>query len=166
MQIPKRRAGNLPHIVKDFNITEDRYNQLKIELERLKKVVHPKAVAEVKRLAELGDFSENAEYQIAKGKLRGLNNRMMEMEDENDHAVIIKPQSNTNSVQLGSTVTVAINGIKKEFTILGASQTDPNSGVISHSSPIGTALLGSKVGDEVEIPLARKTVIYKILKID
>ena len=166
MQIPKRRAGNLPHIVKDFNITEEKYNELKQDLERLKKVVHPRLAEEVKRLAELGDFSENAEYQIAKGKLRGLNNRMMEMEDEINHAVIINPAKDTDSVQLGSTVTVDIAGTTKLFQILGASETDPGAGVISHKSPIGAALLGCKVGDEVEIPLAKKTVIYKILKID
>ena len=82
------------------------------------------------------------------------------------HANIIKTNLNTDKVRLGHKVTAEINGQEKTFQILGSSETNPGSGIISQNSPIGDALLGERVGEIVEIKLANgKTVTYKIIKI-
>lgn len=146
-------------------ITEMKFVELKKKLEKLQHV-RPHAAAEVARLAELGDFSENVEYQLAKGRLRGINNNILKLEHELNRAVIITPKKQTNTIQIGHTVTVEIGGTQKTYQILGSSETNPGRGIISHHSPIGDALMGKKVGDIVEIKLANKKVEYKILNVE
>ncbi len=164
MQTPKRKQGKYAHLKPDTNITEAKYNELKQGLERMKKK-RPLAAAEVKRLAEMGDFSENAEYQIAKGRLRGLNQRILDTEDHLKRANIIKTPDNTDTVQLGHRVVVEINGKQKEYLILGSSETNPLENIISHNSPIGSALMGRGAGDKVKVRLKNKEVEYRIIKI-
>ncbi len=164
MQTPKRKLGKYAHLKPDANITEAKYNELKRMLERMKKR-QPRAAAEVKLLAEMGDFSENAEYQIAKGRLRGLNQRILDIEDHLKRANIIKTPDNADIVRLGHKVTVEINGKQKEYLILGSSETNPLKNIISNNSPIGSALMGRKAGDRVKVRLKNKEVEYKIIKI-
>lgn len=164
MQTPQRKPGKYSHFKPDPHLTEAKYNELKNKLERLKKYSQPRAIEEVKRLAEMGDFSENAAYQIAKGRLRGINQGILDITDHLKRAIIIAPHS-SDTVQIGSIVTVEVNGKQKEYQILGSSETDPTRGVISHNSPIGSALIGCRVGDVERIKLNDKIVEYKIIKI-
>jgi transcription elongation factor GreA len=164
MRVPIRKPGKYTHAKPDPNITEEKYREMKALLEKLK-IRQPFLIAEVKRLALDGDFSENAAYQIAKGKLRGLNQRMLEIEDHLKRAIIIKPPLNKDYVRLGHRVTVEASGKTKEFLILGSSETNPESGVISNNSPLGNALIGRKPGEKVKVKLASKEVEYKIIKI-
>ncbi|MFH0814829.1 MAG: hypothetical protein V1902_01950, partial [Candidatus Falkowbacteria bacterium] len=79
MRVPTRRAEkNIKNTFDPF-ITQTKFDELKIKLEKLKKS-QPTAISEVQRLAEMGDFSENAAYQMAKGRLRGINQRILELE--------------------------------------------------------------------------------------
>lgn len=145
-------------------MTEGKLNELKAKLAKVK-AAQPQAAAEVARLAELGDFSENAEYQMAKGKLRGMLSTVARLENQINQAEIITLKDN-DTVQLGSTVTVEVNGEQKTLQVLGSSETKPEKGIISHNSPIGAALLGSRVGETVTIQLAKKEVTYRIVAIN
>lgn len=165
MQLPVRKPGKYTHLKPDQYLTEAKFNELKNKLERLK-FNRPRAAEEVKRLAAMGDFSENAAYQIAKGRLRGMNQKILEIEDHLKRAVIIKPDKNSGLVQLGSSVTVATAGREKTYLILGSSETDPSRGIISSRSPIGAALLGKKIHDQIKIKLADKEIEYRIIKIE
>lgn len=165
MQTPFRKPGKYTHLKPDQHLTEAKYNELKNKLNRLK-FNRPSAAGEVKRLAEFGDFSENAEYQIAKGRLRGINQGILEIEDHLRRAVIIKPNRNNGTVQLGSSVTVLAAGQGKTYLILGSSETNPGRGIISSRSPIGAGLIGKKIGNQIKIKLADKEVEYKIIKIE
>lgn len=149
----------------DYHLTEERYKEIEKKLERLKKS-RPEAAAEVSRLAELGDFSENVEYQLAKGKLRGINSGILSLEHQLNQAEIITPQKQLDRVELGHTVTVLVDGKTKKYRILGSSETSPGRGVISHNSPLGAALVGREAGESVMVRLADKEVEYKILKIE
>lgn len=160
MQVPKRKSEEGKVRQRDNHITQIKYDKIKAELKQLKKRV-PIQASEVQRLAEMGDFSENAAYQMAKGKLRGMNRRVLELDDQLKYAIIIK-SSDDGTVQLGSQVTVEMNGIIKEFTILGSSEIDVTKGVISHNSPIGTALVGAKIDDEVVVKLPDREFKCKI----
>lgn len=165
MQLPIRKPGQYTHLKPDQHLTEVKYNELKNKLDRLK-FNRPRLAEEVKKYASDGDFSENAAYQIAKGRLRGMNQGILEIEDHLKRAIIIKPNKNSSLVQLGSSVTVDVAGKQKTFLILGSSETNPSKGVISHNSPIGSALMGRKLGDQIKIKLADKEVDYKIIKIE
>jgi transcription elongation factor GreA len=165
MQLPWRKPGKYTNLKPDQHLTEAKYNELKNKLERLR-FNRPRLAEEVKKYASDGDFSENAAYQIAKGRLRGVNQRILELEDHIKRAVIIKPSKNSNTVQLGSSVTVEGDGREKTYLILGSSETDPTKGIISRNSPIGAALIGRRLGDRIKIKLADREIEYKIIKIE
>lgn len=166
MRTPIRKPGKYTHLKPDPNITEEKFNELKEKMERLKKFSRPNATVEVRRLAEMGDFSENAAYQIAKGRLRGINQRILDIEDHLKRAVIIKPSKYINAIQLGCKATIEANGKLKTYLILGSAETDPLAGIISHNSPLGSALMGHKVGDIVKVRLNNKEVEYKVVGIE
>lgn len=163
MQVPKRKPGQFAHLKQDHNITEEKFNELKKELEYLQRIA-PSSAEEVARLAQMGDFSENAAYQMAKGRLRGINQRILELEDQIKHAVIIKPTKDAQTVQIGHKVTIESNGKEKTYLILGSAETDPLKGIISQNSPLGSALLGRKLGETIKIP--PKGMEWKITKIE
>ncbi|MBI2459774.1 MAG: GreA/GreB family elongation factor [Parcubacteria group bacterium] len=165
MQLPIRKPGKYTHLKPDQHLTQAKFNELKNKLDQLK-FNRPRAAEEVKRLAEMGDFSENAAYQIAKGRLRGLNQKILEIADQLKRAVIIKPVKNSRLVQLGSSVTVITAGREKTYLILGSAETDPKRGIISSHSPIGSALIGKKINDQIKIKLADQEVEYKIVRIE
>lgn len=165
MQVPIRKPGKYTHLKPDPNLTVARFNEMQSKLERLKKISRPQAAAEVKRLAEMGDFSENAAYSMAKGRLRGINQRILDIEEHLKRAIIIQPLGPTGAVQLGSNVTIGINGKQKHYQILGSSETDPTTGIISHNSPIGAALMGKKIGDIVKVKSINNVTEYKIINI-
>ncbi len=163
MQVPIRKGGKYSSQKVDYNITQVKFDELKKELNKLKDA-HPNAAVELRRLAEMGDLSENAAYTIAKGKLRRINGRILEIENILKNAVIIVPTKN-NSVQLGSVVTLEFNNKQITYTILGSSETNPSLGIISNQSPIGQALMNKKIGEMVQVQTANQTIQYKIISI-
>lgn len=164
MRTPQRKIGKYAHLRPDHHITEKKYNKLQSEYNKLKNYIRHPLIKEVKRLALMGDFSENAAYQIAKGRLRGVNQRMIDIENLLKRSTIIQTKNN-NTVQLGSQVTIEINKKQKQFQILGSTETNPSQGIISHNSPIGEALMNKKVGDEIIVKTKNKEVNYKIIGI-
>ncbi|MFA5188740.1 MAG: GreA/GreB family elongation factor [Patescibacteria group bacterium] len=165
MQISKRKSENNSQGNYDPHITSQKAEEMRKELERLIKIARPAASNEVAEHAKLGDFSENAAYQMAKGKLRSINNRILILQDKLNNAIIIDCAPG-ECVQLGSQVTIEVNGAQKNFQILGSQETNPQKGIISHLSPIGAALLGHKLNDEVEIEINGQNLKYKIIKIE
>ena len=166
MRVPIRKAGKYTQLKLDHHITGAKLKELKNTVDRLKKVSLPPAAQEVQRLAAMGDFSENAAYQMAKGRLRSINQRILELEDQVNHAVIIQRPKATETIQIGHSVTVEINSKKKTYLILGSAEADPRAGIISQSSPIGSALIGHKVGDRVTMQQAGKEITCRILTIE
>ncbi|MEK7631313.1 MAG: GreA/GreB family elongation factor [Patescibacteria group bacterium] len=164
MRIPTRKPGKYTDQTRDPHMTQAKFDELKSQLARMLKA-RPAQTAEVKHLAEMGDFSENAAYQIAKGRLRGLNQRIMEIEDHLKYAKIITPEK-SSTVQLGSTVTIEQAGKQQTFTILGPTETNPAKGIISHKSPMGAALMGKRVGDVLRLTLGATEKTIRILSVD
>lgn len=164
MQLPYRKPGKYSQATPDYMLSSAKLFDLGRKLDTMKKR-RPGAAAEVARLAELGDFSENVEYQLAKGKLRGLNQRILEIEHQVNRAVVIAPPR-TNRISIGHTVTIT-NGISEStYQILGSSETNPAKGIISHTSPLGAALLGHAVGEKVCVAGRGAPVEYTILKVE
>jgi transcription elongation factor GreA len=165
MQAPIRKYDKYPVAKSDPHITPEKFRELEIKLKKLKEVSRPREAEEVKRLALMGDFSENAGYQLAKGRLRGINQRILDIEDLLSRAEIIAPPPDNDRVGLGSFVTITSAGKTKTYQILGSAETNPLTGIISHNSPLGAALIGKKVGDSVTVQLTDQSKEYKIIKI-
>ncbi len=166
MRVPIRKGDKRLGQKPDPYLTEEKFIALKNKLDKLKNFSRPKEAAEVRRLAEMGDFSENAGYQLAKGRLRGINQRIIDLENHLKVAVIIKTDPNLKTIQIGSRVTLERDGQKKVYTILGSSETDPTNNVISYSSPLGVALIGRVLGDKINVILANREVEYIIKQIE
>ena len=149
---------------KAFRLTKEGVDTLKTELDGLtaKRV----AIAEaIKSSRELGDLSENAEYQSARAEQERNEARISEIENILQNVEIIKKPRGGSKVQLGSRVKLKAGGKTKEFQVVGTVEADPLSGKISDESPIGQALLGKQEGEQVEIKTPAETIAYKIVEI-
>ena len=163
MQLPTRKPGKYSTPNLDLIISAKKLDELKRDFANLKKK-RPPAAKEVSRLAELGDFSENVEYQLAKRRLRGINSALLKSEYQIDHSTVIKTSQN-KMIEIGHQVTIKITGQEKIYQILGSEETNPAKGIISYTSPIGQALLGHKVGDVFNMKIAGKDVGCEVIKI-
>ena len=165
MQLPYRKPGKYSQGNTDPLMTKAKFDELTKKLERLTASQIP-AAKEVSRLAELGDFSENVEYQLAKGKLRGINHGILLTQKQLDQAQLIAAPRQNERVEVGHLVTVDSGAKQKTFQILGSSESRPEEGIISQGSPIGTALLGRKIGEKVKVKVGTKEVEYTIISIE
>ena len=166
MRVPIRKPGKYTHQKPDFHLTREKLDELKNKLERLKKISHPQARVEMQRTAEMGDFSENAAYQMAKGRVRSINDKIFDLGEHLKSAIIIKPGKNKQQVQLGSQVTIFLAGKETTYQILGSSEIDLAKNIISHNSPLGAALMGKKAGDSFTFSLGNKEITGKIIKVE
>jgi len=166
MRVPIRKGDARTYIKADPRMTQEKFDDLKKKLERWTKVDRPRLAEDVKHLASMGDFSENAGYQLAKGRLRGLNQRILDTENLLNRAEIITANSNSETVQLGNSVTIEYLGKQKTYKILGSTESNPLDGIISYSSPLGSALLFKRRGEIVSLELNGQTVEYKIIDIN
>lgn len=160
MRLPTRRADKNPRLAPDYHLTAEKLQKHQTSLKNLLQA-RPALAKQVALLSEDGDFSENAGYQAAKGKLRSLNNKINKIEDLIKKAVIIK-QEKKDYVSVGSSVVLESRGVIKKYLILGSQESDPAQGVISYLSPLGAELIGKKEGEIVEI----REKSYKIKEIN
>ena len=165
MQTPYRKPGEFTNIIPDPHLTQKKFDELKDKLDKLKSVL-PSAIQELQRLAEMGDFSENAAYQMAKGRVRSINDKIFDLGEHLKSAIIIKPGKNKQQVQLGSQVTIFLAGKETTYQILGSSEIDLAKNIISHNSPLGAALMGKKAGDSFTFSLGNKEITGKIIKVE
>lgn len=146
-----------------FRLTQAGVDELKAEREAL--IGRRTEIADAIRTArELGDLSENAEYQAARADQERNDNRVSEIDTILNNLEVIK-KSTGSKVQLGSVVTLKGGKKSKEFQVVGTVEADPLNGKISDESPIGQALIGKKVGDEVEIKTPAETTTYTVAAI-
>ncbi len=149
-------------------LTQDRFNNLKEELERLKTVGRQEVARKLKQAKELGDLSENSEYQEAREEQRRIEQRINQLEMILKNAVLIKKVSHSQTVRIGSVVKVKKEGEKNPtvFTIVGSDEAQPQKGLISNESPLGKGLLGKKEGDLVKIKTPKGEISYQIISIE
>lgn len=147
-----------------FRLTQEGVTELEAELTVLQS--KRGSIAEAIKIArEMGDLSENAEYQSARSEQERNESRIAEVENILQNVEIIKRPRGDSKVQLGSLVKLKSDGKTKEFQVVGTVEADPLAGKISDESPIGQALLGKKEGDSVEIVTPAETATYKIVDI-
>lgn len=149
----------------EYYLTPERLEELKIELNKLKTETRAEIAERLNRAKELGDLSENAEYQEAREEQNRIEGQILELEEIIKNAKIIK-HAVKDRVQFGSIITVSKNGQKFKYTIVGSKEARPEAGFLSNESPLGRAFFDRKAGESVKIQTPSGEVNYKILKIE
>ncbi len=146
-------------------ITKKGYEALKAELDRLRKVERPKAIEAIAEARSHGDLTENAEYEAAKDRQGFIESRITELERKLADARIIDTANlSSETVVFGATVLLLDLESKqqKQYTLVGQDEADLKNGKISVQSPVGKALIGRRVGDQVEVTTPARVVAYEI----
>jgi transcription elongation factor GreA len=147
-------------------LTQDRYDEIVKEVEELKTNGRRGIAEHLKQAKDLGDLSENADYQEAREAQSRLERRILELEDVVRNSVIIKKAEGSGVVKISSKVTLKKNGDVITYSITGSNEAHPAGGFISNESPLGRALLGKQVGDEVAVRTPKGENLYVILRIE
>ena len=150
----------------NIEITKNGFETLKKELDELVNEKRPKVVERLANARSQGDLSENSDYQNAKDELEFLDGRISELEVVTRRAVVVTGCGNGKGISLGTKVTLKVGGKKQIFYIVGEWEADPAEKKISHTSPLGQALLGKNKGEKVEVEAPVGKVIYEILEIN
>ena len=148
-------------------LTAEGAARLKAELEQLKGPARDEIAHRLRSAIHMGDLSENADYHKAKEDQAFLEGRIQELEYLLKNVVIIEENNqNRDTVDLGVKVTIQEEDYPAEtYQLVGAKEADPRNGRISNESPIGSALMGARVGDIVEASTPNGVVKFKILRI-
>ena len=148
-------------------LTSEGFEKIKKELDELKNKKRPDVVERLSLARIQGDLSENNEYASAKEELAFIDGRIEELEDVLQRVCMVDEKNRSHEcVGLGCKVTVQSNKTETIYYIVGEWEADPGQKKVSHSSPLGRALLGKKVGEEVEFEAPVGKILYKILRIE
>ena len=153
---------------KEFLLTQEGYDNLEKELEKLKTEVRYEIAERIKVALGFGDLSENSEYDEAKNAQAANEMKIAELEEKIKYARIIdESEIDTEVVQVGNIVKVLDMEYDEniEYTIVGSTEVDLANNKISNESPIGQALLGKKKNNIVEVQAPAGIVKLKILSI-
>jgi transcription elongation factor GreA len=144
------------------------YERLQAEVRHLKTVERPEIIDAIEEARAHGDLSENAEYHAAKERQGQVEAQIAEIEDRLSRAMIIDPKTlSGDKVVFGATVTLLDENDKKiVYQVVGQTEADAKVGRISYSSPLGRALIGRQVGDEVEVTAPSGDKYYEIEAIE
>ncbi len=153
---------------KEILLTYEGMKKLEEELEYLKTVKRREVADRIKVALGFGDLSENSEYDEAKNEQAQVEMKILELENKLRNVKIIdEDEIDTKTVQVGNKVQVLDMEYdeKLEYTIVGSTEVDLAENKISNESPIGSALLGKKKNEVVEVQTPGGVVNFKILKI-
>jgi transcription elongation factor GreA len=149
-------------------LTADGAARMKTELEQLKGTARQELAQRLRSAVQMGDLSENADYHKAKEDQAFLEGRIQEIEYLLKNAIIIEQNGvKMEVVDIGAHVTIQESEYSPEtYHLVGATEADPRSGRISNVSPIGSALIGHRAGDDVVVETPGGKIHLKILKIE
>ena len=138
------------------------------ELEELKVVKRKEVAQKIKEAREQGDLSENAEYDAAKDEQRDIEARIEELEKLLKNAEVVdEDEVDLDKISIGCKVKILDVEFDEEleYKIVGSTEANSLKGKISNESPVGSALMGHKVGDVVEVETQVGVIQYKVLEI-
>jgi len=148
-------------------LTAEGAEELRRELDELITIRRPALSEKLTEAVAQGDLKENADYHDAKEKMSFLEGRIKYLENVLRSAVVVESNHTSDKVTVGCEVTIVEEGSKDEeiYTIVGAAEANPREGKISNESPIGSALLGRKVGEKVRVTTPAGPMTFKVKKI-
>lgn len=137
---------------KPVYITNKGLLELQAELAHMQEVKRPEVLERLQESRGAGDWMDNAEYMLVAEELAYVDGRIQELVYMLDHAQLIGPDNEDDTVDVGETVVVQVpEGDLETYTIVGVAEADPGRGFISNESPLGRALLDHKVGETVVV---------------
>ncbi len=149
-------------------MTGNGFSQLAEELKQLKTVERPAVIRAIAEAREHGDLSENAEYHAAKEKQGFIEGRVKDLEDKISRAQVVDfSQFSGDQIKFGATVELADEETDEEttFQLVGAEESDVDSGLLSITSPLARALIGKSTGDSVDVVTPRGGKSYEIISV-
>ncbi len=147
-------------------ISKEGLEELKREFEERTKTTRWQITEIISAAKELGDLSENFEYQDAKEQQALNEARILQLEDMIRDAVIVEETTGNDQIIMGCRFVAHVAGIDKHYAIVGSAESDPLAGKISNESPLGLALMGHYVGDMVVVTTPNGAIEYKIKSIE
>ena len=150
-------------------VTREGFEKLQEELNYLVEVRRGEIADRIRQAREFGDISENSEYDDAKNEQYLLERRISEVQRRLRNAKIVDPTgADTDAVDLGTRVTLRAvdKGTERTFQIVGANESDPGNGKLSHASPVGRAVLKRRVGEKVTVSTPRGATEYEIVNVE
>ncbi len=153
---------------KKIILTSEGLKKLEDELENLKVVRRAEVAVKIKEARSQGDLSENAEYDAAKEEQAEIESRIVTIEKMLRNVEVIEENElNNNKINLGNKIKLYDEEFEEEvvYTLVGSAEADPQAGRISNESPLGVALIGHGVNDEIEVEAPDGIVKYKVLEI-
>ena len=150
-------------------VTREGLERLKSELRELKEERRPAIAAALAEARSHGDLRENAAYDAAKHDQALNEKRISDLEGLLRNAVLMEENAahgDKETVRLGSTVVVEVEGDEERYTIVGAIEAKPSLGLISNESPVGKALLGKRVGQEAAVETPRGHTTYTVKRVE
>lgn len=155
-------------MAEEIVLTPSGKKKVEDELEQLRSVEMPALASRIREARDLGDLSENFDYQDAKRQQGFIAGRIADLQALLERAVIVEESGpGSETVGMGSTVTVQDTEFDDEFsyTLVGSYEADPANDKISTASPVGAALMGKRVGDTVNVTTPGGTMVLKVLAI-
>ena len=153
-------------------VTPEGLEKLQQELSYLTEVRRKEVADRIRQARDFGDISENSEYDDAKTEQGLLERRITEIQRRIRNARVVDPsKADTDAVDLGTRVTLRAVGSRKKsdqrtFQIVGANESDPTNGKLSHASPVGRAVLKRRVGEKVTVSTPRGSTEYEIVNVE
>lgn len=151
---------------KEILLTKEFLENLQKEYTRLTGPERGRVTARIQAAREMGDLSENSEYDAAQDELSALEAKISEIDETLKRAKVLpENQLDNHKVRVGSTVKVKIGDMIETFHLVASPEADPMTNRLSEDSPVGKSLMGAQVGDEV-IPAIPSKPTYKIISIE
>ena len=157
-------------MVKEFKMSQERYDELKAELDYSKTTRADEIAELIKEARGFGDLSENSEYDEAKNEQGKLYSRIAELEEILLHAKIVsESETDSDKISIGCKVTVTDLSTGKKlpvYKIVGSQEADVMNFAVSEDSPFGKALMGRKAGEEITVEAPLGAIRYRIDSIE
>lgn len=149
-------------------LTEEGLKKIEQELDMLRNVRRPQVIKQLQDALEQASTLENPDYEIAKNEQSFVEGRILQLEQIIKNVVIIEPHPVRGVVELGCRVTITegMDGEPEQYIVVGSPEADPSRGYISNESPLGRALLGRRVNDQIKINAPDGPIIFYVRAIE
>lgn len=151
---------------KDTLVSAEGLAKMEAELAQLINERRPQIAARIKAARELGDLKENADYHDAKNEQSMVETKILQL-DQRVRTALVVEATDSSTVAVGTSATVECEGDTEVWNLVGPAEADPGANKVSYESPIGSALMGTKVGDTVTatLPFGEMVMVVKSISV-